>query len=82
MQEISYKQLLSNINLGPGRCWNWKGSLASDGYGRTRHKGKVWPAHRLSYVIFSDDYDIDKYDIHHKCRNKACINPAHLEKLN
>lgn len=57
-------------------CWNWAKPLLPSGYGR------VWGemAHRLSYQAHVGP--IGKgLDIDHLCRNRACVNPIHLEPV-
>lgn len=70
-------------------CWEWTGAKVRDTYGKF-FVGKVEidgvrrtvlvPAHRWSY-----EYHVGKIpdglEIDHICRNKACVNPAHLEAV-
>ena len=59
-------------------CWLWKGKKERNGYGRFKCKGKMQNAHRLSWLLSGKTIP-DKYVIRHKCRNKHCVNPDHLE---
>jgi hypothetical protein len=59
-------------------CWSWKGNIDTSGYGRIRFRGQGIFAHRLFWVASRGPIPPGLV-IDHLCRNKACVNPTHLE---
>ena len=55
-------------------CWIWKGPLSVDGYGIYKNKR----VHRLIYEEFCKPIPSNLH-LHHLCRNRRCVNPAHMK---
>lgn len=70
----------SYYSIDDNGCWNWLRSKSKKGYGRIWFNKKLRAAHRVTYEIKYGD--IPKgLQIDHLCRNRACINPDHMEAV-
>ena len=73
------KRVLNTFKINKNGCWVWQKSL-TNGYGQIYADRKAQKAHRVSYELFKGE--IPKgLTIDHLCRNRACINPDHLEAV-
>lgn len=73
------ERLLNNTYKDPSGCWIWQGFL-NRGYGRMMVNGKFHRVHRLSYSLFKGPIPAG-LQLDHLCRNRACVNPDHLEAV-
>lgn len=60
-----------------GDCWLWIGSKNQNGYGQVNLGGSK-KAHRTAYETWVGPIP-DGSVVHHKCANKLCCKPEHLQ---
>lgn len=65
-----HRRTFNNWHKDPSGCWIWTGRLNSGGYGQHR---RVYERYK---GLIPDGMTLD-----HLCRNRACVNPAHLEPV-
>jgi hypothetical protein len=65
---------------GPDECWPWTGNLCRDGYGFFSAHNISRKAHRWSFVVSGQEIP-PTFVVDHVCRNRVCVNPAHLRAV-
>lgn len=58
-------------------CWFWLGAIRN-GYGVISVNDKAKSVHRVAYGVFRESIPAGLH-IDHKCRQRSCCNPDHLE---
>lgn len=72
------------VEFLPSGCWKWQGYIRPKGYGQMAviENGKYVSrlAHVMGYRLIVGEKP-DGLDLDHLCRNRACVNPSHLEPV-
>ena len=61
-------------------CWSWTGQTNQKGYGRLWNGDRLVLAHRFSFEAHIGPVP-DGLEVGHLCRNRRCVNPAHLQAM-
>lgn len=70
----------ASIELIPfHNCWEWMGATDKDGYGYFVENRKTTRAHRFAITL--KEPRVKGLVVDHICRNRACVNPAHLRQV-
>ena len=73
------RSCLSPLSI-KGDCLAWIGAKGSNGYGLITFYGRVISAHKVAWLL--EKGEIPKgLVLDHLCRNRACVNPDHLEPV-
>jgi hypothetical protein len=81
-----YDRFFQRILQLPSGCWEWQLAPDKDGYGlfsvgsATNGTARRVRAARWAYIEFVGEI-ADGLVIDHLCRNRICVNPAHLEPV-
>jgi hypothetical protein len=73
------ERIRSHIAIREDGCWDWTGRR-SRGYGKMTVGPRSEQTHRVSFEFFRGPIPIGLV-IDHLCRNRACVNPAHMEPV-
>jgi hypothetical protein len=72
------KRFWSKVEVArPDDCWAWTASRNPDGYGRFALNGRMRQAHRVAWFLHYGEPG--QAIVRHRCHNRACVNPTHLE---
>ena len=74
------ERITHNVAIDDNGCWLWQRALTSKGYGRVNTPSGIRSAHRYSYEVFVGPIP-PGLTLDHTCRNRACVNPGHLEPI-
>ena len=75
---LETERVMARVAVNPFTgCWLWCGAISDNGYGNLSFRGRVQSAHRVAYMLFVEPIPAG-HDVHHWCRIKHCVNPAHL----
>ena len=81
MEDITPKEWRQlNRYVEEGDCWVWQGSLNHSGYGRINFRRKWRTSHGAVYEAHRGPVPAGLV-LDHLCRNRACVNPDHLEPV-
>ncbi len=80
------ERISGNSEVQTNGCWEWSLCRFPNGYGcisvgrRSLGEKRTAYAHRIAYETFIGPVP-DGLELDHLCRNRACVNPAHLEPV-
>lgn len=86
LSERDIERFKSKVIPSDDGCWRWAGShFTATAYALFNVKmlDGVWRptvAHRVSYIVDKGPIP-DGLELDHLCRNRWCVNPAHLEAV-
>lgn len=73
-------RFMKKVRIDANGCWIWTDFINSNGYGYFHMAGERTSSHRASYILHVGPIP-DGLELDHLCRNRACVNPEHLEPV-
>lgn len=81
MDDVTRERFWAKVDKNaPNGCWEWTAYRWPNGYGAVRIGGILRRGHRVSYELLVGPVP-DGLVLDHLCRNRGCVNPAHLQAV-
>ena len=77
-EERTVRRIFASIEYGD--CWEPPGRFIQSGYSLVRYRGRNRLGHRMVWEFLVGEVP-DGLELDHLCRNRACVNPDHLEPV-
>lgn len=72
-------RILEKVKIADSGCWEFQGSTSRDSYGNIRVGDRTMLTHRVMAILMGILPESNSSLVLHKCDNKICCNPDHLE---
>ena len=73
-------RFMQKVDKDGDGCWTWTAAKRGNGYGNFWVDGRSQGAHRFAFEQARGPIPAGM-EIDHLCRNRICVNPAHLEAV-
>lgn len=79
VKDREYYESRGKLYVNEEGCWEWRGYVDKDGYGRVSFNGGGnEPAHRYFYKMYKKKRIPKTKELAHTCRLRHCCNPDHV----